>query len=563
MIFASRTLHFTYSSQTLQGFIFCCAFWSSLKMSDEHQICLSNGTQHYLNTEKENNSVYVEIPLSSAVNKAATPEFSVQTGASRRRRNLEKDINLVTAGLGSRNYATSSQGQSGFQEGVYATAPGNCLYPGLTVPVESALMTSQLAGGETLDDSLLSPHLPNGFENSENSAGFSELSLASTENSVDCCDLNCSRKLKELKQRTQKLEHLVSSYRRLYSTTEDEKLQEISRLQKLLKEKSKSVHISSEEVERLRTSLSETIQQCQSLQCKINSSEICPEATAEVIRLRQKLNDAVEANKRWQIYNSQREQFVNQTIQNVSILESELQRLRTRPALSEEQQREFDQVLLNSKRKVEEAQASKEKLEDEMLIMRKRLQQKNEEVQRLSEQLRERVSLTHRRPPHPGHPGHSEESDQLAVLKMQVRACTEDFEAERADREAAQAKVVELQKQLQYCRSRRVGLTARGPAASPLTENVETDSLTGVNIDELNLQNNTNGNSFNSGGDVTVVMEGNNPQMNLSQHNGVPESFVDNEPRQNGGLLRCPKCWKQYSQTRSAELLEHIEVCTV
>ncbi|XP_013411579.1 TNFAIP3-interacting protein 2-like [Lingula anatina] len=157
-------------------------------------------------------------------------------------------------------------------------------------------------------------------------------------------------------------------------------------------------------------------------------------------RLKQQLKEVIEANLRWQKYNEERENFVK----------NELKSRKTHnfangvsgASLTDEQQKEVDKILLNAKAKISSVEEENEKLQDSIRELRLIIHRKDQEIEKLK-------NAGIRQDRHQS----SHDDEYVSILREQIRAVTEDFEAERRDREAAHSKIVELENQLRQLKA--------------------------------------------------------------------------------------------------------------
>ncbi|XP_013381466.1 TNFAIP3-interacting protein 2-like [Lingula anatina] len=205
--------------------------------------------------------------------------------------------------------------------------------------------------------------------------------------------------------------------------------------------------------------LSKTAELCLKLAEQLDSKSLCqrPKSSehnklkSENQQLKQQLGEVIDANLHWQKYNVERDNYVI-SLQNA--LESKQTQkcacASREPAdvLTEAQQKEVDKILLNAKAKTSSIEKEKEQLQDSIRDLRLTIHQKNQEIENLKKSAA-RNQDSHRSS------NHSNVDDYVNMLKEQIRAVTEDFEAERRDREEAHSKILELEIQLRQLRNSR------------------------------------------------------------------------------------------------------------
>ncbi|XP_013413051.1 TNFAIP3-interacting protein 1-like [Lingula anatina] len=140
---------------------------------------------------------------------------------------------------------------------------------------------------------------------------------------------------------------------------------------------------------------------------------------------------------KWQVYDSQRDHYVATLMEQLEDLKEKLQQAKSSTNLDEAAQREIDKILLASKDKVTAIEEEKIQLEDDLRKFKQLCEQKEQRIRQLEAQLRERQGG---------------DKDVVEALKQQILLCTEDFEAERRDRERAQGKIFDLETELQLLR---------------------------------------------------------------------------------------------------------------
>ncbi|XP_013393732.1 TNFAIP3-interacting protein 2 isoform X2 [Lingula anatina] len=203
------------------------------------------------------------------------------------------------------------------------------------------------------------------------------------------------------------------------------------------------------EKKELRRSLKKKCKECKDCVAKhLEAMQISQEDTSEQLdeleklkvenmKLKSQLHKVFEANMKWQVYDSQRDHYVATLMEQLEDLKEKLQQAKSSTNLDEAAQREIDKILLASKDKVTAIEEEKIQLEDDLRKFKQLCEQKEQRIRQLEAQLRERQGG---------------DKDVVEALKQQILLCTEDFEAERRDRERAQGKIFDLETELQLLR---------------------------------------------------------------------------------------------------------------
>ncbi|XP_053927639.1 centrosomal protein of 55 kDa [Cuculus canorus] len=359
---------------------------------------------------------------------------------------------------------------------------------------------------------------------------------------------------------------------------------EVSSLRSQLEEKTKEaekreqlLHSLSEEINRLKCSLSTVTAKCSVLESRAGTSQASQEAVtnstgspANLYEVENQLKDALEKNQQWLLYDQQREAYVRGLLGRIFELEQKSQivsqqeskEFSSQGCLQEEKQKYYDPLLLTAKndleterhtvtqlrselkelqKKHEETQLEMSSLNgllqpqhvDEMKTLEIENKMKEEKVQRLKqenesikEQLREekkkseallcQVQLLHK-----SLLKQQEEHTRIALLEQQIQICTTDFENEKLDRQNLQ---YQLNKVLKELRKAREQITRLEPLKLQEYGRVEPQ-------------------------EEKLTTHDKSPSL---KHTGLlDESF-----------LECPKCKVQYPTSQHRELLAHIDFCT-
>lgn len=184
--------------------------------------------------------------------------------------------------------------------------------------------------------------------------------------------------------------------------------------------------------------------------CSLSADKVNDAGAANVPTLQQQYNnlerqlkEVVTMNSRWQQYNEQREEYVQQLLQrNVELEQAVVNRGQQ---LSLGQQERIDQILMDQKQKLEVAQEETAALKTENQGLRNRLQSMQDEHNRAVQKLREQYAHEAAKSRKAVLLQHSE---NVEALKLQMQMYREDFESERRDRERAQDHIERLEAQI-------------------------------------------------------------------------------------------------------------------
>lgn len=280
------------------------------------------------------------------------------------------------------------------------------------------------------------------------------------------------RRMEELHQENEQLTNQLRS-------SGNEKDEELVRLRKQLCEVEKSRKVSgilcdtlSEEAVTLKRHLAETVGMCQKLMrtletkqdlavtkltnaqldlvvpesARISSGDMSlPALRQQYINLELKLKEVVTMNSRWQQYNEQREEYVQQLLQRNVDLEQAL--VNRAQQLSVAQQEHIDQILIEQRQKLDLVNEEKATLEKENLLVKRHL----EEMQHIAKRNEHAIRTLHDKLAASA-AEHAKalrlQAENNETLNLQMQTFQEDFESERRDRERAQALIVQLESQI-------------------------------------------------------------------------------------------------------------------
>ncbi|XP_069720146.1 centrosomal protein of 55 kDa [Phaenicophaeus curvirostris] len=359
---------------------------------------------------------------------------------------------------------------------------------------------------------------------------------------------------------------------------------EVSSLQSQLEEKTKEaekreqlLRSLSEEINRLKCSLSTVTEKCSELESRAGASQAFQEAVTSstgsptnLYEVEKQLKDALEKNQQWLLYDQQREAYVRGLLGRIFELEQKSQIVSQQESkefglqgcLQDEKQKYYDPLLLTAKddleaerhtvtklrselkelqKKYEEAQremsslnallqpqqvAEMKTLESENKMKEEKVQRLKQENESIKEQLREekkksedllcQVQLLHKTLLK-----QQEQHTRIALLEQQIQICTTDFENEKLDRQNLQYQLNKVLKELQKAREQITRLEPLKLQEYGCLEPQEEKRTTHDRSPSL-------------------------------KHSGLlDESF-----------LECPKCKVQYPTSQHRELLAHIDFCT-
>ncbi|XP_060072951.1 TNFAIP3-interacting protein 2-like [Ylistrum balloti] len=275
-----------------------------------------------------------------------------------------------------------------------------------------------------------------------------------------------TRTCEELQIRVNELEQLMGSSENVKDQTISTLQTTVHKMKEEFQTRDVLCHSLAEETTNLRQQLHDVAVTCQQMALRLERSEnasraLEPKVTAsnkisegsdetkeKLIQdnriLQEKVEEVVTMNKRWQEYETQREQHVRYQEAVIRTLQGQLASAQANQ-LSIARSKMINQALDEAKRRLAFAEEEKRRLETELLERNQTLIEQTTEVERLKNEL----ELSHH--------GSGTRSDVeiLDALKAQIQICTEDFESERRDREKAQSRVSTLEAELQKVRMER------------------------------------------------------------------------------------------------------------
>ncbi|NXW84824.1 CEP55 protein, partial [Alopecoenas beccarii] len=400
-------------------------------------------------------------------------------------------------------------------------------------------------------------------------------------------------KILSLEKEKEKHKHLIGEKDKEIQNLKDKlksknKNSEVSLLQSQLEEKTKEaekreqlLRSLSEEINRLKCSLSAVTAKCSELENRGSTTQASQDAVinstgslTNLYEVEKQLKDALEKNQQWLLYDQQREAYVRGLLGRIFELEQkseivsqqESKEFSSEGHLQEEKQK-YDQLLLNAKSDLEAERRTITQLRSELNEFKKKYEEtqreimslnallqsqqgaemktleneiKGEKVQRLKQenetikgQLREekkksedllcQVQLLSK-----SLLKQQEEHSRIALLEQQIQICTIDFENEKLDRQNLQ---YQLNKVLKELRKAREQITRLEPLKLQVSARMESQE------------------------DLQAVFE-----EKLTTYDRSPpqkhSSLLDES------LLECPKCQVQYPTSQHRKLVAHIDYCT-
>nr|KAG5698048.1 hypothetical protein BaRGS_016696 [Batillaria attramentaria] len=210
----------------------------------------------------------------------------------------------------------------------------------------------------------------------------------------------------------------------------------------------------------LREQLRSLVAQCQTLEGQLEKAEesqprhveltrITPSSQKDAVdgvevkqlmeekqKLQEKLNEVTLMNQRWQAFFQEREKYTADLEMQVRDLDERLKDA-LHGGANDEVKRQLEEYMARSQEKIAAVEESRSKAEDEAEHLKRIVQAKEDEIT----QLRSEVSIL-------SHRSSGVDTSIIEHLKAQIQVCTEDFEKERQDRQAALQKVNSLQEQV-------------------------------------------------------------------------------------------------------------------
>ena len=302
-------------------------------------------------------------------------------------------------------------------------------------------------------------------------------------------------------------------------------------------------HSLSEETTSLRQQLKETMKQMQAIMRQLEQDDkhnSLPQqehlnrelvaAQSEIKQLQQavdaresRLEEVTSMNSRWQTYNKQRDQYVQELKQKLA---------------SQHQSSEL-QVMIN-------------KLHQEVAILKQQRQKLTEENLQLQERIKalqeeNRASML--------------DQEKINVYEAQIKVITDDFKQERDDRAREHERAEKLEKELADAKAQLDSLQRQH-----MQEYADRRQRSLENYEQQYYQNvyGNQGRYRNIGQQQAAYVPRGEPRYECDaddaedNDNNRTEDVVDTP---SDDTLECPKCNKQFKLEQHLELIEHLDKC--
>ena len=335
--------------------------------------------------------------------------------------------------------------------------------------------------------------------------------------------------------------------------------------------------------------------------------------------LQYQLKDALDKNVKWQNYNQEREQYVslllskyNQNCIELKKIREKLTEITSQPdKLAVEQRRYFDKLLVDARQELENQRSENLQVVTELNVLRNKYKeeatQSDSNVERWRKQYeeqREALAVMHahyeneKRRSNSNEIENKEKQSQIQLLQRQVQLFSEDFRAERKEKEIAQneidflkGKVIKLQQEIEKQKKPPVSLKSSSISEQVKSNNeynsknfkkiaksfknipIDVASKAGDNFSHLNDQSITTRRCSPlpkprlHKPERKIKLNDSPSQLKSLSHRTDRGKLADNAkmPRNQlsdgDSMLHCPICDQQYSFEEHMMLLEHIDVC--
>lgn len=330
--------------------------------------------------------------------------------------------------------------------------------------------------------------------------------------------------------------------------------------------------------------------------------------TDEIKTLKQDLQDVLEKNSHWQVYNDQREEYVRGLHEKYNTLHHQYQHMQqkissltnTPTQLSEQQRKHYDSLLVQARQQLETSREETTKLKKELDDTKVKFEEEKLDLKREMEHWRNRYEQEkvanmnlqkesekeHRRR-HPARGSNKENWDEIVLLRKEMEKCREEFRSERKRREDIEHRLSGLQRKfrdseispqkkksqhlIEYERDRpRTQITTRYTnqnfaISPPKVKKISTS------IDKPHTKHHKERNSYPSQpGQCSSRLEKSHRDRSTRKSEDRTE-----KPAQNRKLnqtysefghhcseeLQCPNCGKLYGVEEHEFLLIHIDSC--
>ncbi|KAL4640058.1 centrosomal protein of 55 kDa [Arapaima gigas] len=298
-------------------------------------------------------------------------------------------------------------------------------------------------------------------------------------------------------------------------------------------------------------------------------------ASCALSAVQEQLQDALEKNQQWLVYDQQREAYVKAVLARTFELEQQLNQAnevvqqQNKEGSSEEKkcaqmQEYYDKLLLAAKTDLESQKEQVAQVQSKLAEVRRKYEDKCRELEKVTEQLQaERLRGHHNTEEdcrskdmerlkaqldeerkrsadllvqvnmlHKSLFCEEEGKKRIAVLEHQIQLSARDFENERLDRQTLQQQLHKVLKELRKARDQITRLESTVSTKQHLLFS-EPNSYSGLGLEKLSIED---------------------PVATHRSPSRIP-GLLDES------FLECPKCRTQYPTSQHRELLAHIDYC--
>ncbi|NWU41034.1 CEP55 protein, partial [Hylia prasina] len=396
------------------------------------------------------------------------------------------------------------------------------------------------------------------------------------------------QKILSLEKEKEKYSHLLGEKDREIQNLKDKlssktKNSEVSLLQNQLEEKTKEAERReqllcslSEEINRLKCSLSAAMAKCSDLENKASSTtQASQEAATNSTEVERQLKDALEKNQQWLLYDQQREAYVRGLLgrifeleQKAEIVSQQESKSNSEGHLQVEKQEYYDQLLLTAKRDPETERRTITQLKSELNELKKTYEETQREMTSLNALLQsQRVAEMRTQE------NENKIKEKAQRLKQENEIIKEQLREEKVKSEDLLCQVQLLRKSLLIQEAEHTRLTLLEQQIQICTTDLENGKLDHQNLKrELNhvlkelhktkqkithlepLKLRESGHT-ESQEDLQAAFD-----KNLTTYDRSPP--LKHSSCLNESFLECPKCKVPYPTSQHRELLAHIDFCT-
>uniref|UniRef100_H2ZLA7 TSG101 and ALIX binding domain-containing protein n=2 Tax=Ciona savignyi TaxID=51511 RepID=H2ZLA7_CIOSA len=311
--------------------------------------------------------------------------------------------------------------------------------------------------------------------------------------------------------------------------------------------------------------------------------------------VQRQLCDALEKNARWQTYNNEREHYVSNLLSKYNQTSTQLQMVRDKLAhvtsnpdkLATEQRRHFDKLLVDAREKLEAERSAALRQSTELSIMMKKYEGDNVALRKDVEHWRQRyeeqrataatVSANYeseRRRSNNSVVENKEKKSQIKILQRQVQLFSEDFRAERKEKELL-ASELDFMKQRVEQLQLKLDLANKKPRVSfsdLISDDVMQHRAAVVDMrhpasppKRMPRLKEPNRETVRS---AAASTERKNTKSRSTEQS-APKRVKSRDARktnrkrisENDALLQCPSCGKEYDIMEHMLLIAHIDRC--